>query len=293
MSSLLSPKTLLTIKNLSLLAKTVVDGFMSGAQKSLKKGSGMEFSQYRSYQSGDDLRQMDWKLFARSDRYFIREAETETSIQIRLVLDLSASMNHEDDGIRKIDYARFLAATLAWLAQYQGDSPGLFVLQKGNLLSLTPRRDTQHLQRLFYQLEHIHPERTFPEKEETVAVLSGSRMRELVIFISDFYENENEISQLVHQLKAKKNEVIVFHLLAPNEVWLNFSGNVTFEDWETGRTVEVAADQIRDTYTTALQLRLETIRRNMAENDIYYRLLTTDQPLDQALRDFLVQRSRM
>src|SRR5690349_20673443 len=154
MSRLLDPKILLSIKDLQLAARTTVDGFMAGIHKNTIKGQGLEFSQYRSYQPGDDLRQLDWKMFARSDRYYIREAEVDTSIGIRFVVDASASMHHQDtNGIRKIDYARFMVAALAYLAYAQGDAIGLYGLSEKRLIHLTPRHDSMHLQRFWHQLE--------------------------------------------------------------------------------------------------------------------------------------------
>jgi uncharacterized protein (DUF58 family) len=290
---MLSPKTLASLKNLALLARTVVDGFMMGVQKSVQKGAGMEFSQYRSYQPGDDLRQLDWKLFARSDRYYIREAETENSITVRFVLDASASMNHEDNGISKMQYARWLAAALAYLAHRQGDAVGLFALRKGDVVSLTPRRDAQHLQRLFYQLENLQPGGTFPGKEEAAKLLVAESGRELTVFITDLYESENEITRLAGQLKSHRNEVILFHLMAANERTLDYGSHVTLEDWETGQQVEIAADSLRPAYVQALQTHLETTRRRMLENDVFYRLQPTNQPLDDALRTFLRERNRI
>jgi uncharacterized protein (DUF58 family) len=287
----ISPKTLASLKNRALLARTVVDGFMMGVQKSVQKGAGMEFSQYRSYQPGDDLRQLDWKLFARSDRYYIREAETENSITVRFVLDASASMNHEDNGISKVQYARWLAAALAYLAHRQGDAVGLFALRKGNVVSLTPRRDAQHLQRLFYQLETLQSGGTFPGKEEAARLLVAESGRELTVFITDLYESENEITRLAGQMKAHRNEVILFHLMAANERTLDYGNHVTLEDWETGQQVEIAADLLRPSYVQALQTHLETTRRRMLENDVFYRLQPTDQPLDDALRAFLRERN--
>jgi uncharacterized protein (DUF58 family) len=266
---------------------------MIGAQKSAQKGSGMEFSQYRSYQPGDDLRQLDWKLFARSDRYYIREAETENSITVRLVVDASASMNHEDGGITKFQYARWLVAALAYLAQSQGDAVGLFTMSKGNVFSLTPRRDAQHLQRLFYQLENLQPGGTFPGKEEGIKLLAGTTGRELTVVITDLYETENEITRLISQVKAHGNEVIVIGLMAANELSLRYGGHVTLEDWETGQQVEVATDGLRESYQQDMREHLETTRRRMLENDVYYRLQITDQPLDEALRDFLRQRKQI
>jgi uncharacterized protein (DUF58 family) len=290
---LVSPQTLASIKNLALLARTVVDGFMMGVQKSVQKGAGMEFSQYRSYQPGDDLRQLDWKLFARSDRYYIREAETENSITVRFVLDASASMNHEDAGISKIQYARWLVAALAYLSHGQGDAAGLFALSKGNVVSLTPRRDAQHLLRLFHQLESLRPGGAFPAKEEAGKLMAAQTGRELIVFITDLYETGDEIRRLVGQLQAHRNEVIVFHLMAPNELALSYGDQVTLEDWETGREVEVATDQVRQAYLQALQDHLDGTRRQMLENGVFYRLQTTDQPLDEALREFLKQRRKM
>jgi uncharacterized protein (DUF58 family) len=133
------PKVLMTIKDLPLLAKTVIDGFMNGFNKSTVKGPGLEFSQYRSYQPGDDLRWLDWRMFARSDRYYIRESEIETSISVRFLVDASASMNHDDNGIKKIDYARFLVASLAYLANMQGDSVALNIFKDGDFSRHHPK----------------------------------------------------------------------------------------------------------------------------------------------------------
>ena len=266
---------------------------MMGAHKSFQKGAGMEFSQYRSYQPGDDLRQLDWKLFARSDRYYIRESEIETSISVRFVLDASASMNHEDNGITKIEYARFLAASLAYLANSQGDATGLYILQKKEIISLTPRYDPQHLQRFFFHLSQIKPGGTFAGNELTESIFTNSSRKELVIFITDMYEQEEEINKIISRFKAFKNEVVVFHLMGNNEIDFSYKGNLTFEDWETGRTVEVATDELRNTYIKTLQQQLLNIRTKLLDMDVTYRLQLISQPLDQALRDFLVQRNKL
>src|ERR1700759_4558986 len=170
---MIDPKVLATIKDLPLLAKTVVDGFMNGFNKSTVKGPGLEFSQYRSYQPGDDLRWLDWRMFARSDRYYIRESEIETSISVRFLIDASASMKHEDDGISKIHYARMLTASLAYLANLQGDAVGLYVFQDGVLFTLASGADPQHLKRLYYQLERIEPAGTFTKPAHYKELFTG------------------------------------------------------------------------------------------------------------------------
>ncbi|MCW3117079.1 MAG: hypothetical protein JWM28_1161, partial [Chitinophagaceae bacterium] len=241
MSRLLDPKILISIKDLSLAAKTTIDGFMSGINKSTIKGQGLEFSQYRSYQPGDDLRQLDWKMYARSDRYYIRESEVETSISVRFVMDASASMNHVDNGYTKIEYAKYLAASLAWLANLQSDAIGLYVLQEGGLFSLSPRRDYQHLSRFYYQLENISPAGKFTEPIHYKEIFSDTAKRELLVFITDLYEQDGEIFSLLDSLVSLKHEVLVFHLMGKNELEFGYTGYAALEDLETGQKIKINA----------------------------------------------------
>lgn len=289
---MLSPKVLMTIKDLPLLAKTVIDGFMNGFNKSTVKGPGLEFSQYRSYQPGDDLRWLDWRMFARSDRYYIRESEIETSISVRFLVDASASMNHDDDGIKKIDYARALAASLAYLANLQGDSVALNVFKDGELFSLPSKPDPQHLQRLFYHLQQVDPSGTFTKPIHYKELFAGSGRKELLVFITDMYQADGEINTLLTSLAALKHEIIVFHLMGQNELDFDFKGYSTLEDLETGETIQVNTQRAKETYTERLQQHLAAIKSELLGKRIAYRMLSTAQPLDEALRDFLVQRKK-
>jgi uncharacterized protein (DUF58 family) len=288
----LDPKVLMTIKDLSLVAKTVVDGFLTGLNKSTVKGPGLEFSQYRSYQPGDDLRWLDWKMYARSDRYYIRESEVETSISVRFLIDASASMNHNDGGVKKIDYARFLTASLAYLANSQGDSVGLYTLVNGGLYSLASKADPQHLQRLFYQLERIEPAGKFTQPIHYKELFTGTGRKELLIFITDMYQSSGEITQLLDSLAALKHEVIVFHLMGRNELDFDFTGYGALQDLETGETISINTEQSKDEYRETLEKHLAAIRMQLLGKRIYYRMISTAQPLDEALRDFLVQRNK-
>ncbi len=292
MSRLLDPKVVMSIKSLQLAAKTVIDGFLSGVNKSTIKGSGMEFSQYRSYQPGDDLRSLDWKMFARSDRYYIRESEVETSISVRFLVDASASMNHEDAGFKKITYAACLTASLAYLANLQSDATGLFVLQHEGLFSLVPRQSMQHLNRLFYQLENLDPAGKLTEPVAYKEIFAGTGKRELLVFITDFYEADNEILQLLDKLSTLKHEIIVFQIIGKNELELDFAGYSTLEDLETGQTIQINATQTRKVYKQKLNERLAYIKTQLLDRHIFYRLISMDQPLDLALRDFLNQRMK-
>ncbi|WP_217607344.1 DUF58 domain-containing protein [Chitinophaga sp. GbtcB8] len=289
---LLDPATLSAIKDLSLVARTVIDGFMAGLNRSQVKGTGLEFSQYRSYQPGDDLRWLDWKMYARSDRYYIRESEMETSISVRILIDASNSMNHRDGPLSKMDYARYLAAALAYLAYMQGDAIGLYIFQGGQLFSLPSRKDPQHLSRIFYQMENIKAAGKFTEPVQYKQLFTGERRKELLIFITDMYQQQGEISGLLSSLAALQHELIVFHLMGKNELGLDFAGYTTLQDLETGKTVSINSAEMRKAYTEKLQQYLAATRMQLLEQQIFYRLISTDQPLDKALRDFLNQRQK-
>jgi len=282
----------MTIKNLPLLAKTVVDGFMTGLNKSNIKGPGLEFSQYRSYQPGDDLRWLDWRMYARSDRYYIRESETETSISVRFLIDASLSMNHDDNGIKKIEYARFLAASLAYLANLHGDAVGLYVFQNDHLFSLASKSDPQHLQRLFYQLSVIEPDGKFTQPIHYKELFAGQGKKELLILITDMYQQESEIYRLLDSLTAVKHEVLVFQLMGQNELELNYKGYAALEDLESGNTVLIDPDTIKSAYLEKLGNYLSDIRLQLLSKHIFHKMISTAEPLDEALRAFLTQRNK-
>lgn len=293
MSRLLDPKILLSIKNLSLAAKTTVDGFMAGINKSKVKGAGLEFSQYRSYQPGDDLRQLDWKMYARSDRYYIRESEIETSISVRFLLDASASMAHEDGGVAKMDYARYLAASLAYLAHQQNDSVGLYALGNGTVYVLPAKKDHQHMSRLYYQLETITPGGTFTEPVQYKEIFTAGNRKELLIFITDLYQRHGEIVQMLDALSLMKHEIIVFHLMGENELALDYGAYTSLQDLETGETVPVNAAHAGVAYRERMDAHLASLRAQMLDRGIFYRMIPMRQPVDQALRDFLNQRTKL
>ncbi len=293
MSRLLDPKILLSIKDLQLAARTTIDGFMAGIHKNTIKGQGLEFSQYRSYQPGDDLRQLDWKMYARSDRYYIRESEVETSVSVRFILDASASMNHTDNGYSKIDFAKYLAASLAWLTSRQGDAIGLYVLQADTLFSLASRKDYQHLTRFYYQLESITASGQFTKPVHYRDILPAAAKKELLVFITDLYEQDGEIFALLDSLVAMKHEVIVFHLIGNNELEFDYKGYAALEDLETSRVVRINSLQKNESYRQQMDNYLSATRTKLLNKNIFYRLLNMIDSPEQALRDFLNQRSKL
>jgi uncharacterized protein (DUF58 family) len=264
---------------------------MYGVHPSRLPGAGLEFSQYRSYQPGDDPRRVDWKLYARSDRYFVREAEIETSVTVRLLVDASESMAHHEDHVSKFDYVRFAAAALAMLAHRQGDAVGLWALSDGDIRTIPPQRHHHHLHRLLHDLEQLEPGGTWPSWHKLEGLLTAGG-RGLVIVLSDLHERAKEITTVAAKLAALRNEVIVFHVIGRLELEGGWHGVHTFEELETRRRVEVDADATRPAYLAALQRELARVRRTLEERGVTYERLVLDQPLDLALRQFLQARSR-
>jgi uncharacterized protein (DUF58 family) len=288
MSELPDHHILMAIKDLSLAARRTIDGFMTGINKSKVRGPGLEFSQYRSYQPGDDLRWLDWKRYARTDRYYIRESEIETSISVRLLVDASASMAHRDGEFSKLDYARYLAASLAWLANQQGDALGLYSFKDGQVSALPSRKDPQHLARIFHQLESLQPGGVVGDLVSYKHIFTGEQKRELLIFITDLYETDEEISRMLTLLASLRHEIIVFHIMGRNELEGDYGAWTEVEDLETGKRVPVPSGD--EGYRERMQRWLAAVRMRLLDRRVVYHLLRMDQPLDQALRDFLKQR---
>jgi hypothetical protein len=289
---LLKPSLLNSISGLELVARTIVEGFMSGSNKSQSVGVGQEFSQYRSYQSGDDLRQLDWKMFARSERYYIKEAEIETNITVKFMLDASRSMSYKEEGISKLQYAKVIMAALAYLARKQGDTFGLFTVNDQQIKSLLPRFEQQQFIRFLTELIHVKSEGSW-EKAKGIEQLFDHHGKELIVFISDLYDDAGDIQQFISRLKTNRNEVIVFQLIGKHEVDLDFEGSFTFEDLETG--VKTKADtRIQQTeYRGRVQSWLDHSRTWMLEKQINYQLVNMSDPVEQVLRNFLTIRKRL
>jgi uncharacterized protein (DUF58 family) len=290
---MIRPEDILAIKDLSLAARRTIDGFHTGINKSSVKGTGLEFSQYRSYQPGDDLRWLDWKRYARTDRYYIRESEMETGISVRLLVDASLSMDHRDGDFSKLDYARHLAAALAWLAHSQGDAVGLYIFREGQVFAAPARRDPQHLARMYHQLENLTTGGVVGDVIDYRHIFLREQKRELLIFITDFYERSGEIGRLLQLLAALRHEIIVFHVMGRNELERDYSGYTQVEDLETGERMPVGLFDAteREAYIKRMRAWLTGVRMQCLDRQISYQLMRMDQPMDGALRDFLKRRA--
>ena len=292
---LLNPELINSVDGLILLSKMIIGGYLLGQNQSIRTGQGQVFRQYRSYQPGDDLRLLDWKMYARSGRYFVKESEIETNITVKFVLDASASMLHEDNNrIKKIEFARLMATTLAHLALEQGDAIGLYAVNDNQLVQLSPRQHRQHLHRFVYELLQITPGGGFPTiNDHPLLYHNQGGNKEMVVFISDLYEHSGELYETLEQLSALRNEVLFFHLLGQNELDLNYKGTVTLEDLETGQRVQVDSQKVRKQYQENLKQHLHKVEQQMLDLEVSYDLFSMGDPLDKALSDFLKRRQRL
>lgn len=289
----LSPKVLASFRELRLVAKTVVDGALMGLHQSKRSGAGMEFSDYRPYQQGDDVRLIDWKLAARSDKFFVRQSEAETSVALRVLLDASASMAHEEDGVSKFDCARWLAASLGYLAYAQGDAIGLCASRQDGVFCLPARRDKAQLTLFLDALERLSPQGRWAARDEWQSTLSATKRRELIAVITDMHERDDEIFSTIRVFARLKCDVVVFHVVGKRELDFDYEGALLFEDLETGETIETNADDARDECQRNFRRHLQRLERAMLAENVAYRRLLIQEPLDEALRAFLAQRNRL
>ncbi len=293
---LLDPDALQGIADLRLLARATVEGFLVGSHLDARPGVGVEFSQYRAFERGDDPRRIDWRAYARSGRRYVREAEVEREVTVRFLLDASASMGHRDGERQpdqsKLDYTRHLVAALAYLADAQGDRLALHAISGGGLASVNSPRPPQ-LVPVLAQLERLEARGRWPAWSALLSALPPTCGREIVVVVSDLYEADDEVLTALSALRGRGHEVIVCHVMARNELAFSFTGDLVFEDLETGETVRADANVVADDYRDALHGFLEGWRQRSLRRGIDYHLIATDEPLDRALRALLVRRQRL
>ena len=289
----IDPHVLASLANLQLVAKTVVDGFMLGLHQSPKSGVGLEFSQYRSYQPGDDLRRVDWKMYARSDKFFVRESEVETSVTVRFVLDASASMNHTENRLSKFDYARFLIASLAYLAYRQGDAIALHALSDEIALNLEPSRHHRHLHRVLSALQTLQARGKWQSWSALEPIFTTARHRDMLVFVSDMHEHGEELRTALAKLASLRHEVLLCHLVGEMELALPQRGTVVFEDLESGERIAMDADAARAAYQRAMAEHMKGFQNMLLMQHIAYHRFPIQAPLDSALREFLRIRKKV
>lgn len=291
-ASLISPQALMSIRNLELRARAVVEGFWSGLHRSPYHGFSVEFTEYRQYTPGDDPRHLDWRVFARSDRYFIKKFEDETNLRCHLLADQSRSMAYGSAGHTKAQYAATLAATLAYFLHLQGDAVGLLTFDERIRDYLPARHRAGHLRQLMLALEKPAGGAATDLVAPLQRITELVRKRGLVTLISDFLAPLDRLEHGLTNLAACRHEVVVFQVLAPAELGFTFDQAAIFRDAETGRTLYVDPTAARKSYVSKLEEHCAALRRICDKLGIAYQRLATDQPLELALFDFLQRRTQ-
>jgi len=291
MQRFLDPQVLAGISSLDLLAKTVVDGFVAGLHRSPEFGFSQEFAEYRAYAPGDDLRHVDWNLFARTERCYLKRYRGETNSQLTVLLDASNSMQYTSSPPSKIDYARYLAAALFYLAIHnQRDAAGLIVFDEEVREYIRPSTRSGQLARLFAGLEHATPRAQTDFAKPLQHFHNALHRRGIAIVISDFYEKPETIIANIASLRFRGNEVILFQVLDPQEIRPAMKGSAILVDLETNHRIEVIPEYTQTAYRTKIDAHVEQLRSGARAAGMDYHLLVTTQPLDLALREYLTLR---
>jgi len=286
----LRPEVVAAIDDLELAARLIVEGSRSGHHRSPFHGFSNEFSQYRAYRPGDDLKYLDWKLLARTDRLYTRQFRETTNMSVVLVVDTSASMNFGEPS--KFRYAIIMAAALAHLIINQGDAVGLMTMQGEKLVWVPARGGRAHLRLLLAQLEKLTPSATWDAPRVVTRAADLLRRRGVILAISDFYDNEDATRVELRRVVRRGHDVAVLQVISREEIELPYKSDVEFEDLETGARVVVDARAARGSYRDQVAAFLERWRTGSRRDGLDYALVTTDEKPSDALRTYLVKRGQ-
>lgn len=287
----LDPVVLSRIDNLELLARTVVDGFLHGLHRSPHLGLSLDFAEHRAYMPGDDIRRIDWRLFARTDRFFVKLFEAETSADFIVLLDVSRSMSFGSHPVSKLDYARYLAACLTYFSQKQRDRVGLATFDHEVVEYIPP--STRHMELILYALDKAEPGRPGDLVAPLRQIGENLSHRGIVLLISDFYEDPDTVIEASRHLRYRGHDLIVFHVLDPAEMDFPFDEASNFQDLETGQMIPIVPDELAEEYRTLVREHTAELERRFAASQIDYEVLNTAQPLDFALFQYLSSREKL
>ncbi len=290
--SFLNTAVLSRLAAVPLFARRAMQGNVSGRHPSPYRGSSVEFAEYRNYVPGDDLRRLDWRAYGRSDRFYVKEFEADTNLRLCVVLDTSGSMDFGSTGVTKLEYARRIAASLAYLAVQQGDAVGLSCVAGGIVQNVPPRRNPAHLMTVFDILEKTQPQ----GETGLVAILhqlaETIRQRALIVVLSDFFVEPELLRGCFQHLRFRKHDVTTFHLLDPLELSFTFRRPMRFLDMEGGAPVFAEPNEIADRYQQALAEYLTNLRKVVLESAVDYHRVDVAEDYEQVLMRFLVGRTR-
>jgi uncharacterized protein (DUF58 family) len=289
----IDPHVLSRISSLELVARTVVEGFISGLHRSPHLGFSVNFAEYRAYRPGDDIRRIDWKVFARLDKFYVKEYEGETNTSIYLLVDCSRSMAYSTHGLLKLEYAQFLAASLGYFAFRQRDSVGFVAFDEEIREYVPARGSVAHLNTVMHTIEQVRASEKSNFEKPLFQVAERLRRRGMVILISDLYDDTKRILDGLRQIAFRGNDVIVFHLLDPSEIVFGFDESAQFIDLETRAEMHVVPEFLRQEYRKVVKDQVTHYEMECAKDRIDYVMLDTSKPLDHALFTYLLRRETL
>jgi uncharacterized protein (DUF58 family) len=291
-SSYLSPSTLARLGTLELKARTIVEGFLTGLHRSPFKGFSVEFAEYRQYLPGDDLANLDWKVYGRTDRHFIKKYEEETNLDCHLLLDVSGSMGYGSQGITKLQYGSYLAAALAYLMNRQRDAVGLIAFDDKITQMLAPSARGGQLNAVLITLDRLQLGSQTNVAKPLNDLAEAIHKRGLVVLISDLLDDPERVLEGLKHFRYRGTEVIVFHVLDPAELRFPFEQAARFRDMETRNEVLAVPGAVREGYLKAIRDLQERYRRELRLAGIDYVVLDTSVPMETALMSYLMTRRR-
>jgi len=286
----MDPVVLARIGNLSLVSRAVVDSFINGLHKAPYFGASVDFAEHRGYVPGDDIRRVDWRLWARTDRYYVKEYEAESNMNFSVLLDVSKSMDYGSIGITKLDYARVLTACLTNLVHHQRDRVG-FVAFDNDVVEHVPP-SAKHMETVLHVLDRLKPGRPGSLHAPLHKLAEHYGRRGVLVVISDFYEDPETVVDAVTPLRFRGNDLIVFHVLDPAELDFGFTSASAFEDLESGEQIPVVPEAMRREYKKLVQAHVDALQQRFSEVRVDYMLLDTSKPLDFALFQYLSSREK-
>lgn len=285
------PKVLARIGNLELVSRSVVDGFINGLHRSPYFGASVDFAEHRGYVPGDDIRRVDWRLFARTDRFYIKEYEADSNSNFAVLLDVSKSMGYGSSGITKLDYARMLAGCLTYLVHRQRDRVGLVAFDDDIVEHVPP--SAKHMETVLHVLDRLRPSKPGGLRAPLHKMAEHFGRRGVLVLVSDLYEEPDAVLEAIGPLRFRGNEVIVFHLLDPAELDFSFTDPSAFEDLESGEQLPIVPAALAEQYRELVRAHITGLTERFSANRIDYAVVNTSSPLDHALFSYLTARERL
>lgn len=285
------PQVLARLGSIELVARSVVDGFINGLHRAPHLGFSLDFAEHRAYEPGDELRRVDWRLFARTDRFYVKQFEADSNSNVVVLLDVSASMRFGSRGLAKIDYGRYLAASLLYFSHKQRDRVGLITFDQGVVDYVPP--SAKHLDFALYALDKVGASRQGQLAPPLLNATERLRRRGIVVVVSDLYEEPEEVARAIRPLRFRGHDVIVFHVLDAAEREFPFGEASSFEDLESGERLPVVPEALRAEYQALVRQHVEALGRVLVDSRIDYALFDTSVPLDFALFRYLSARERL